>query len=162
MPARRRIIDVPKGLKPVRRKLATGEVRVYWYHRATGKRLESDPRTAAGLLEVQALDARAKALESAQEAATGTLAHLWAVYTRSPEWTALKPRTRSDYQKVYDWIGAGAERANVRRIDTAKIVALGDIEAAHVEADGVLRKLLIALGYEDVVAEYDKIDKWYA
>lgn len=117
---------MPKGLKPVRRKLATGEVRVYWYHRATGKRLESDPRTAAGLLEVQALDARAKALESAQEAATGTLAHLWAVYTRSPEWTALKPRTRSDYQKVYDWIGAGAERANVRRIDTAKIVALRD------------------------------------
>ena len=39
---------------------------------------------------------------------------------------------------------------------------MGDIEAAHVEADGVLRKLLIALGYEDVVAEYDKIDTWCA
>jgi hypothetical protein len=34
---------VPKGLKPVKRKLATGEVRTYWYHRATGKALAHDP-----------------------------------------------------------------------------------------------------------------------
>ncbi|MDP1873705.1 tyrosine-type recombinase/integrase [Phenylobacterium sp.] len=117
---------MPKGLKPVRRKLATGEVRVYWYHRASGLRLEHDPRTAAGLLEIAALDDRAKALESAQKAATGSLAHLWTAYTGSPEWAALKPRTRSDYKAVRDWIGAAAESAQVRRIDTAKVVALRD------------------------------------
>lgn len=37
-----------------------------------------------------------------------------------------------------------------------------DIEAAHIEADGVLTELLTDLGYEDVVEEWLKIDKWYA
>ena len=37
-----------------------------------------------------------------------------------------------------------------------------DIEAAHEDADGVLTDLLTTLGYQDVVAEWEKIDKWYA
>lgn len=37
-----------------------------------------------------------------------------------------------------------------------------DIEAEHVEADSILCRLLIALGYADVVAEWEKVDKWYA
>ena len=37
-----------------------------------------------------------------------------------------------------------------------------DIELAHVDADGVLTDLLNTLGYQDVVAEWEKIDKWYA
>ena len=37
-----------------------------------------------------------------------------------------------------------------------------DIEIAHIHADGVLTDLLTALGYQDVVAEWEKIDKWYA
>ena len=37
-----------------------------------------------------------------------------------------------------------------------------DIEIAHIHADGVLTDLLTALGYQDVVAEWKKIDKWYA
>jgi len=117
---------VPKGLKPVTRKLATGEVRVYWYHRATGRRLESDPRTAAGMLEVASLDARAKAAHEAQEAAQGTIARLWDTYRQSPEWTGLKPRTRSDYQAVRDWLGKGAERALVRKVTTAEVIGLRD------------------------------------
>lgn len=39
---------------------------------------------------------------------------------------------------------------------------LGDKEIAHANADDVLCHLLTALGYGDVVAEYEKIDKWYA
>lgn len=38
----------------------------------------------------------------------------------------------------------------------------GDKEAAHGEADNVLCELLKALGYADVVAEYDKVPAWYA
>lgn len=117
---------MPKGLKPVRRKLATGEVRTYWYHKATGKPLKHDPRTAAGMLEVADLDRQAKALDEAQAAATGTLAALWEAYKRSPEWTGLKPRTRSDYQAVRDWLGPAAERAMLLRIDTPAIVGLRD------------------------------------
>jgi hypothetical protein len=38
----------------------------------------------------------------------------------------------------------------------------GDTEAAHSNADGVLCDLLKALGYQDVVDEYEKVDKWFA
>jgi len=37
-----------------------------------------------------------------------------------------------------------------------------DAEAAHPEADDVLCELLISLGYDDVVDEYNKVSKWYA
>lgn len=119
---------MPKGLKPVRRQLATGDVRVYWYHRATGRALEHDPRSAAGMLEVQSLDERAAALVTAKKAATGTLAALWDAYAHrgTPEWTSLKPRTRSDYQKVRDWLGSAAEKAVVRAITSQHVLALRD------------------------------------
>lgn len=37
-----------------------------------------------------------------------------------------------------------------------------DQEMAHVYADDVLCDLLKSLGYEDIVDEYENIDKWYA
>jgi len=37
-----------------------------------------------------------------------------------------------------------------------------DPESDHAEADKVLCELLISLGYEDVVIEFDNVDKWYA
>ncbi len=37
-----------------------------------------------------------------------------------------------------------------------------DPETEHAEADDILCRLLTALGYSDVVAEWSKIDKWYA
>jgi len=48
-------------------------------------------------------------------------------------------------------------------INKLKILqSLGDKEIAHCNADDVICDLLKALGYEDVVKEYDEIDKWYA
>lgn len=117
---------MPKGLKPVRRRLATGETRLYWYHRASGKRLVEDPRTAAGMLEVAALDHRAKAASAAQAAAQGTIAGLWSLYLLSPEWRGLKPRTRSDYQAVRDWLGPAAEKAVLRAVTTRQVIGLRD------------------------------------
>jgi len=38
----------------------------------------------------------------------------------------------------------------------------GDTEGAHCDADETICKLLTALGYADVVAEWEKVDKWYA
>lgn len=38
----------------------------------------------------------------------------------------------------------------------------GDTEAAHGNADDILCEFLTALGYADVVAEWHKVDKWYA
>ena len=37
-----------------------------------------------------------------------------------------------------------------------------DTEMAHSNADNVLCDLLTALGYQDVVREYHKVDKWFA
>ena len=37
-----------------------------------------------------------------------------------------------------------------------------DVELAHVDADDVLCDLLEALGYNNVVEEYHKVEKWYA
>lgn len=116
---------MPSGLKPVRRELATGEVRTYWYHRATGKRLEHDPTTTEGLLEIKALDAKAATVAGLSEAA-GSLAALWTAYRDSPEWRALKPRTRSDYQAVRDWIGGAAEKAIVKAILPEQVLSLRD------------------------------------
>jgi uncharacterized transporter YbjL len=37
----------------------------------------------------------------------------------------------------------------------------GDTECAHIAADGILCRLLENLGFEDVVDEYYKVEKWY-
>ena len=37
-----------------------------------------------------------------------------------------------------------------------------DTEVAHAEADRVLCQFLTELGYPDLVAAYQRIDKWYA
>ena len=39
---------------------------------------------------------------------------------------------------------------------------LGDEEVTHSNADDILCKLLVSLGYKDVVDEWEKIDKWYS
>ena len=37
-----------------------------------------------------------------------------------------------------------------------------DTEVAHQIADDIICEFLESLGYEDVVAEYDLVHKWYA
>jgi integrase len=118
---------VPKGLKPVKRKLADGSVRTYWYHRATGKALAHDPETAEGLLEVAALDRRSGVTSAACGHPGGSYAELWAEYRKSPEWKNLRPRTRSDYQAVRDWLGdAAAGRMKLKLITSGDLFKLRD------------------------------------
>lgn len=122
---------MPRGIKPVRRTLATGEERTYYYHRVTGERVHNDPHSAAGLLEIDDLDRKAAKIS---EAATpgGTFAALWLSYrgrdedSASEEWKALAPRTRSDYQAVRDWIGPAAEKMVIRRVTDDDLIKLRD------------------------------------
>lgn len=37
-----------------------------------------------------------------------------------------------------------------------------DIEGAHADADRILCKLLISIGYSSVVEAYHEVPKWYA
>ncbi len=101
-------------------------MRIYWYHRATGRRLQHDPTSADGLLEVRALDDSAKVKSAVSDALRGSYADLWARYRESPEWQGLKPRTRSDYQAVRDWLGPAADRCLLSTLTTPQVIALRD------------------------------------
>ena len=37
-----------------------------------------------------------------------------------------------------------------------------DIEVAHIKADDILCRILLDLGYDEIVEAYDAVDKWYA
>lgn len=37
-----------------------------------------------------------------------------------------------------------------------------DTEGSHIDADDLLCELLVELGFQEVVDEYNKIGKWYA
>lgn len=37
-----------------------------------------------------------------------------------------------------------------------------DVEAAHAKADDILLDILRDLGLDDIVEEYEKINKWYS
>ena len=39
---------------------------------------------------------------------------------------------------------------------------IGDLENSHLEADKALTLFLLELGYPELVAEWEKVQKWYA
>lgn len=43
-----------------------------------------------------------------------------------------------------------------------KIQGTGDVEGYHIRADEILCELLSSLGLQDVVDEYNSVEKWYA
>lgn len=47
-------------------------------------------------------------------------------------------------------------------VELKKLQVYVDTETAHGSADNILCDLLESLGFEDVVTEYNKVDKWYA
>lgn len=117
---------VPKNVKPVRAKLADGTVRIYHYHRATGRRLAHDPWSAEGLLEIAALDKIAAALEAKTEShAPRSFGQLWIEYRKS-EFPRLRLRTCKDYDLVRDWLGDAMFKVPVRSITTPQIYHLRD------------------------------------
>lgn len=80
-------------------KLYRSRGKLYAYHRRTGTRIRAEFGTAAFLVEVERLNGSLPA-----EARPGTLGALIAAYRRSPEFLELAPRTRADYQKVFDYL----------------------------------------------------------
>lgn len=89
-----------KGLNKVKAK-----GRVYYYHRATGKRIRADFGTSAFLAEIEQIVARQQGCLGDRIAyPSGTLGALVAAYRGSPEFAGLAPRTRADYQAVLDYL----------------------------------------------------------
>lgn len=110
-------------VRGVKRSVAKGHV--YYYHRATGKRLHADPADARAFsAEVAALDAGAPPRTEA--ALPGSLGALIAVYRASPEFLGtLKPATRKSYERVFNAVQRLHELALVD-IDQAYLLNLRD------------------------------------
>lgn len=85
-----------KGVKRVRAK-----GRLYYYHRKSHTRLPGEPGSPEFTAELERLEGGAPA---ERPVLPGTLGLLIRDYRASPEFTGLAPRTRSDYQKVFDYL----------------------------------------------------------
>jgi integrase len=80
-------------------KLYKSRGKLYAYHRRTGRRIRAPFGSAVFLAEVERLDGQKPA-----DPNPGTLGALIAAYRQSPEFLELAPRTRGDYQKVFDYL----------------------------------------------------------
>jgi len=82
-------------------KIYNSKGRLYAYHRVTGIRLESPIGTAEFIAELARAEAKAKRVGER----SGTWGGLVKAYKESPRYLIdLKPRTRSDYDKVLFWL----------------------------------------------------------
>lgn len=72
----------------------------YAYHRKSGRRIKAEFGTPEFFAELAAIDAET----AGQEAKPGTLAALIESYRRSADFQSLKTRTKSDYQKVLEYL----------------------------------------------------------
>lgn len=82
-----------KGVNTVRKRLADGTVKVFYYHRATGARLPDDPSS----------DEFQRALADAKEIApkdTGTVAALIRVYQSSLKFEKKRESTKREYRRM--------------------------------------------------------------
>lgn len=64
-------------------------------------------------------------------------------------------------ENAEDWDGLSPEDA-VRELAVIAKLYAADPEAGHVEADRVLCRVVRYFGRGDVVAAWDKVDRWYA
>lgn len=83
-----------KGVNTVRKVLADGSVRRYYYHRATGKALPGKPG------EPEFIPALAEAEREYSQRHRGTFNQLSHIYTVSPEFEALAESTRKEYGRM--------------------------------------------------------------
>src|SRR5574340_1269837 len=88
------------GVKAVRAKGKT-----YYYHRRTTARLPGQPGSEEFMRALARLDAEGAA-PAAPDA--DTLGALMEAYRASAEYAALAPRTRDDYQRVFDRLAANS------------------------------------------------------
>src|SRR5688572_23603582 len=83
------------GINPVRAKLASGEVKTYYYHRATGTRLAGTPGSP------EFLSSFAVAEEKCRDRNTGTLSNLIREFEETKQWRRLAESTKKEYKRVF-------------------------------------------------------------
>ncbi len=125
---------------------------VYRYHRATGKRVLSDPDRApeAFLAELKPLEAQATATKATQPSAEpGSLGALFTLYKGAPEFLQLKPASKKGYQRAIDVLKS-QDNKPLAEIDQPYILEMRD-EVFAVRgrwlANMVVKTLSVVLGW---------------
>jgi len=96
--------------------------RIYYYDRQTGRRVTAPYGSPAFFEEINHLRDIAKV----RPKIPGTLGGLIEAYRASPEFREqLAPRTRSDYQKVFNYL-ASIENMPIVQIDEAAVITFRD------------------------------------
>ncbi|MDQ0512704.1 tyrosine-type recombinase/integrase [Ancylobacter amanitiformis] len=84
-----------KGINTIRRKLATGKIATYYYHRASGKRIEGEPGSPAFIASIAAAES------SMRTRASGTLSGLIRDFEETAKWRRLAESTKGEYRRVF-------------------------------------------------------------
>ncbi len=86
-----------KGINKVRKRLADGSIKIHYYHRATGTRLNGHPQDKQFLDEYQAAERKALAIGNGDD-----FAHLVRLYSSddNPEFQLLAESTRKEYKRI--------------------------------------------------------------
>src|SRR5262249_11031701 len=114
------------------------------YHRKTGERIDLQ-KYREGTAEFYAEVARIGALLSAVSPKPGTLGLLIAAYRADNVFADLAPRTRADYQRVFDYLKPIGDTALVR-FDRPLIVRIRDKAASkHGRRQGNYVKAVLSL-----------------
>ena len=85
-----------KGINPVRVRLASGEIKTYFYHRATGTRLAGEPGSPEFIASL------AGAENFNQRNRTGNLSGLIRDFESTKQWRRLAESTKVEYRRVLD------------------------------------------------------------
>jgi integrase len=83
-----------KGINKVRKLLADGSVRIYYYHRATGRRLKGAPES------FEFLESYSAAEKATTQRHAGTMVQLIRSYISSPEFEKRAESTRKEYSRM--------------------------------------------------------------
>jgi integrase len=83
------------GINVVRARLATGEIKTYYYHRATGTRLAGAPGSHEFLTSFAAAE------ESQRQRHAGTLGALIRGFEGTKQWRRLAESTKKEYKRVF-------------------------------------------------------------
>ena len=84
-----------KGINPVRVRLASGEIKTYFYHRATGTRLAGEPGSPEFIASL------AGAENFNQRNRTGNLSGLIRDFESTKQWRRLAESTKVEYRRVF-------------------------------------------------------------
>lgn len=110
------------GVNTIKKTLADGTTRKYYYHRASGTRLPDDPTAPEFAQALRDLSAPS----SRDGIVPGSFAALILAYLDSADFKALAPKTQRDYRRYLDVIRGSWGKNPVRRITREQVLGLRD------------------------------------